>query len=116
MALAFYMDVHVPGPITAGLRSRGIRVLTSQEDGTRTFNDEALLSRARELAMVMVSQDTDMLRIAREWQTEGKAFPGLIFAHQLHAGIGELIEDLELIALCAEREELASQVTYLPWS
>jgi hypothetical protein len=34
MPLSLYMDVHVPAAITAGLRRRGVDVLTSQEDGT----------------------------------------------------------------------------------
>jgi len=36
------MDVHVPAAITSGLRSRGIDVLTSQEDQTTRFTDEEL--------------------------------------------------------------------------
>ena len=46
MALALYMDVHVPSAVTEGLRRRGVDVLTSQEDGTREAKDEALLLRA----------------------------------------------------------------------
>jgi hypothetical protein len=115
MALAFYMDVHVPAAITAGLRSRGIVVLTSQEDGTRTFDDESLLRRASELGRLLFTQDTDLLRIAHAWQNAGRSFSGVAFAPQLQVGIGELIEDLELIASCGSAEEYASQVVYLPW-
>ena len=35
MALALYMDVHIPAAITDGLRRVGLDVLTSQEDQTR---------------------------------------------------------------------------------
>jgi hypothetical protein len=37
MAIAFYFDVHIPKPITNGLRLRGVDVLTSQEDATTTL-------------------------------------------------------------------------------
>ena len=50
MAAKYYMDVHVPAAITAGLRRRGIDVLTSQEDDTREVDDEVLLARASELS------------------------------------------------------------------
>ena len=30
-AVRYYMDQHFPGPVTAGLRRRGIDVLTAQE-------------------------------------------------------------------------------------
>src|SRR5438876_4905474 len=33
MPIAFYMDHHVPGAITLGLRLRGVEVLTAYEDG-----------------------------------------------------------------------------------
>ena len=62
------MDVHVPAAITAGLRRRGIDVLTSQEDDTREVDDEVLLARATGLSRVLFSQDQDLLRIATDWQ------------------------------------------------
>jgi hypothetical protein len=42
------MDVHVPAAIARALRIRGVDVLTSQEDGTRTLTDASLLDRATE--------------------------------------------------------------------
>ena len=80
MPSRLYMDVHVPAPVTEGLRRRGVDVLTSQEDGTRTATDAALLARAVELGRVLYSQDEDLLVLAAEWQTEGREFPGLIYA------------------------------------
>ena len=43
MALAFYMDHHVPKAITNGLRLRGVDVLTAYEDGTSEYNDADLM-------------------------------------------------------------------------
>ncbi len=114
MAIRFYMDVHVPAAITSALRRRGIDVLTSQEDGTREASDDELLSRAASLNRVLVSQDTDLLRIAHQWQSTGRPFPGVIFAHQQGMSIGQCSADLELIAECCREEELANQVLFLP--
>jgi hypothetical protein len=41
-------------------------------------------------------------------------FVGLVYVHQLSLGIGELIEELRLIADCADHEEIANRVIYLP--
>ena len=66
MPLAFYMDVHVPSAVTLGLRRRGLDILTSQEDGTTRFDDDALLARATELGRALLSQDSDLLRVVQE--------------------------------------------------
>jgi hypothetical protein len=114
MSLAVYMDVHIPAAITAGLRLRGIDVVTSQEDRSNRWPDERLVERATELGRILFSQDEDLLRVASDWQQQGKPFSGVIYAHQLSAGIGELVRDLEIVLSCCTESELAGQVTYLP--
>jgi hypothetical protein len=39
---------------------------------------------------------------------------GVIYAHQLSAGIGTLVQDIELVLSCCAAGELANGVTYLP--
>ncbi len=114
MPLPLYMDVHVPAAITAGLRRRGIDVLTSQEDGADRLPDDRLLQRSTELGRVLFSQDDDLLALATEWQQESTPFNGVIYAHQLSAGIGTLVNDIELVLSCCNATELANCVTYLP--
>ena len=114
MSLRLYMDVHIPATVTEGLRLRGVDVLTSQEDGTREADDEALLVRASQLGRLLFSQDRDLLRLAAQWQQSGQEFSGIVYAHQQHASIGQLVEDLELLATCCSADELANCVTYLP--
>jgi hypothetical protein len=108
------MDVHVPAAITAGLRLRGVDVLTSQEDRTDRWDDHKLLERATELNRVLFSQDDDLLQLAARWQQQEKGSSGVIYAHQLSAGIGTLVKDLELVLACSSAGELANRVTYLP--
>ncbi len=114
MAHAFYMDVHVPSAVTAGLRRRGFDILTAQEDGEQESEDETLLHRATELGRVLFTQDEDLLAIASRCQRQSQEFVGVIYCHQLGLGIGSIIEDLELLALCADEEELRNRVIYLP--
>lgn len=112
--LRYYMDVNVPAAITSGLRRCGIDVLTSQEDGTREWEDDSLLTRAREVGRVLFSQDTDLLRIAHAWQSQEQPFLGLVFAPQLGTSIGQCITDLELLGKCTDPTEVANQVIFLP--
>jgi hypothetical protein len=108
------VDVHVPAAVTEGLRRRGIDVLTSQSDGTDRWDDESLLQRATDLERILFSQDEDLLPIAAARQSAGRDFAGLIYAHQLGLGIGQLIDDLELLCVCAEIEEIQNHIVYLP--
>ena len=113
MALQLYVDVHVPVSVTRALRAKSLDVLTSQEDGTAEFEDEALLVRAAMLGRVLLTQDTDFLRIAPEWQEAGRRFPGIVFARQ-GVPIGHLIADLELCLTCCGAEELRNSILHLP--
>jgi predicted nuclease of predicted toxin-antitoxin system len=108
------MDVHVRRAVTAALRLRSIDVLTAQEDGAAKLDDELLLERATELGRVLVSQDEDLLREAAKRLSEHKDFSGIIYAHQLRITIGQMVEDLELIAGATSRDEWWGRIEYLP--
>ena len=108
------MDVHIPAAISEGLRRHHLDVLISQDDGTREVDDTALLQRATDLGRLLFSQDQDLLRIARQWQSTGRSFTGLVFAAQQGTSIGQCIEDLELLVQCCTEDEVASQVIFLP--
>jgi hypothetical protein len=114
MAVPLYMDVHVSEPVTEQLRRRGVDVVTAIENGSRRWSDDQLLERARVLGRVVFTQDIGFKALAEQWQAEGRPFAGLAFAHQLGATIGELVRDLELIALGTEPHEWAGKIVYLP--
>ena len=114
MAIAFYMDQHVPKAITVGLRDRGIDVVTAYEDGRSKAEDIELLDRAYDLKYAIFSQDDDFLVEAARRQKEGIPFCGVIYAHQLRVTIGSCIRDLEIIAKAAEFEDLINQIIFLP--
>jgi hypothetical protein len=91
-----------------------VEVLTSQEDGTRAWEDDVLLERATALGSVLFTQDEDLLREAAQRQERGETFAGVVYAHQLHVTIGQCIRDLGVIALAGESEDFANRVAYLP--
>ena len=114
MAIAFYMDQHVPRAITTGLQVRGVDVLTAYEDGASESEDSALLDRATSLTRALFTRDSDFLAEGTRRQREGIYFAGLIYAHQLEVTIGRCIQDLELIATAEEQTGLANEVVFLP--
>ncbi|MDX2100000.1 MAG: DUF5615 family PIN-like protein [Leptolyngbyaceae cyanobacterium bins.59] len=115
MTIALYMDVHVPQAITDQLRRRGIDVLTAFDDETQELPDDQLLERVTQLNRVLFTQDIRFRVLAETWQTEGRAFSGLIFGHQLGGTIGQFVKDLELIAKVSEPNEWLNTVEYIPF-
>jgi len=115
MAIALYMDVHIPQAITDQLRRRGIDVLTAVEDAAHELPDNQLLERSTQLQRVLFTHDIRFRVLAEHWQQQGKPFAGLIFGHQLGGTIGQYVTDLELIAQASEPEEWQNVVEYLPF-
>ena len=114
MAIALYMNQHVPRAITIGLRLRGVDVITAYEDAASTMDDPELLDRGGELDRVLFTQDDDLLVEATKRQREGIPFRGVIYAHQLRVSIGTCVHDLEIIAKAGEPEDLINRVQFLP--
>lgn len=108
------MDVHVPRAITAGLRARGIEVITAQEDGSATLPDPELLDRAGALSAVLFSRNDDLLTEAAARQRRGEDFTTVVYAHQLGLGIGECIEDFSLVAEVSQPDEWRQRIVFLP--
>jgi predicted nuclease of predicted toxin-antitoxin system len=107
------MDVHIPLPITRGLRRRGVDVLTAQADGTARFADPDLLDRATALGRMLFSEDEDLIVEAVRRQRLGKPFATVIFARQLESSIGRCIADLEVLAKSAELADAQGQIIFL---
>jgi hypothetical protein len=115
MAIALYMDVHIPGPITHQLRKQGIDILTAQEDGQGEAEDDQLLHRATMLGRIVFTQDVRFRVLAEDWQRQGREFAGLLFGSQLGGTIGQYVEDLKLIAIASEPHEWKNIVQFLPF-
>ena len=108
------MDAHVPRAVTTALRLRGINVITAQEDAADTLSDDLLLKRASSLGRILVSQDDDLLREGAHLQRQGIEFAGIVYGHQRLVGLGQMVEDLTLIATATASSEWLSRIVYLP--
>jgi predicted nuclease of predicted toxin-antitoxin system len=113
MSLGLYMDVHVPLPITRGLRRHGVDVLTAQEDNAQRLPDPQLLDRATALGWLLFSEDSDLVAEAVRRQREGVVFATVIYARQLDVSIGRCIADLEALSKAAGPEDAQGQVIFL---
>jgi predicted nuclease of predicted toxin-antitoxin system len=100
--------------VTIALRLRSIDVLTAQEDGSAELDDDDLLQRATELGRVLVSQDEDLLREGARRLRDRIDFSGIIYSHQLRITIGQMVEDLALIAEATSPGEWRGRIEHLP--
>ena len=114
MSLGLYMDEHVPGAVTWGLRERGVEVLTAGEDDRDGNQDTQLLDRATELRMAVFTQDQGYFREAAERQRAGASFSGIFFSAQHALSYRTIIDELELVAQCSEWDEWNGQINSLP--
>jgi predicted nuclease of predicted toxin-antitoxin system len=116
MALYYYFDVHVPMPIVTELRKRSANVLRAQDDNADELDDAFLLARAKELGRVLVSSDKDFLSEVHRRQREAVEFAGVIHYRPARVSLGQVIEDLELMAKLMEPQKIQNQLVYLPIS
>ncbi len=114
VSVTLYMDHHVPAAVTAGLRRRGVDVLTAYEDGMAEAADEDILQRATAAGRSVFTQDEDFLLIASEWQRVPRPFAGVVFGSQESLSVGQAIADLELIAKASEPEQMRNAVQFIP--
>ncbi len=114
MAVGLYLDHNVRRSVAVGLRLRGVDVVTAFEDGSHRLLDPALLDRATELGRPLFTHDDDLLAEAAGRQSRGVRFSGVIFAAQERIGVGQLVDELELVATIAEPHDLIDQVLFLP--
>lgn len=113
MGLRLYADACVDARIVAGLRRRGVDVVTVVDAGLLGCPDETQLAKARDLNRVILSGDQDFLLLAHRCATEGTAFPGLVFI-QPKRPLGEVIRAVALIASLYSPEDLAGWIEWVP--
>lgn len=112
--IRLYMDENVQAAVSFALVSRGVDVLTAQDDGLGGFDDHTVFMRANELGRVLFSRDRDMVIEAARYQKNGTEFTGVIYARQGLVSLSNCITDLEVFALAGTPEDAANTIFYLP--
>jgi predicted nuclease of predicted toxin-antitoxin system len=108
MAIRFYCDEHIDLAIANALRKRGVDVLTAQEAGLLGVPDQDHLQLAISQNRVILTQDTDFLRMHKL----GVSHSGIVYAHQ-SASISKMIQGALLIFQAMTEDEMTNHVEYL---
>jgi predicted nuclease of predicted toxin-antitoxin system len=106
--MRFHLDEHVARGVATGLRRRGIDVTTTADAGLLDASDEAHLEFARHEQRVVVTQDSDFLRL----DASGVSHCGIVYAAQGARSIGELVRFLTLMHDCLPEDGMIGRIEY----
>jgi hypothetical protein len=107
--IRFHLDENCDPRIAAGLRLHGIDVTTAADAGLRRASDQRHVAYAIAQGRVILTQDTDFLRIA----ASGQEHPGILFYPDQGRTIGQVIRAVHLYWELCEPYELANQVHFI---
>jgi hypothetical protein len=110
--LSGYADEHVKSAIVAGLLQRGMDVVTAQDRGQRQTDDEILLATACAEGRLMLTNDTDFLRIHSDWPACGRDHSGIVYWPQ-DRPIGVVVRLVLQYAPQTTPEQAANQVKFI---
>jgi hypothetical protein len=110
--LSGYADENVKFGIVEGLRRQGMDVVTAYESGQQSADDEDLLTVAASQRRLMLTNDTDFLRLHAEWIQNGRDHSGIVFWAQ-KMSIGVAIRRILKYALQTAPEDAANRVHFL---
>ena len=110
--LPTYSDENVISAVVVGLRRRGLDVEPAQDRGQRGTDDAILLATATADGRLMLTNDTDFLRIHAEWSGAGSSHAGIVYWHQ-SMPIGEAIRRIVAYASTTTADAAANAVEFL---
>ena len=92
--LRAYADEHVIAPLVEALRTRGMDVITVQEQGWTGMSDANLLAESLRAQRILLTNDQDFLGLASRCATQGELFAPIFFWPQQQRTIGKLIRNI----------------------
>jgi predicted nuclease of predicted toxin-antitoxin system len=107
--IRFHLDEHIDPAIAAAPRHLGIDVTTTVEASLRSAPDDDHLAHARSDQRVVVTHDSDFLRIDRF----GAFHPGVAYCRQGERSIGQIVEMLALMWEVYTPDDMQNRVEFL---
>jgi predicted nuclease of predicted toxin-antitoxin system len=74
-----FADNHVPRALARALMRRGFNIATTQGRGLERADDEVVADTALAEQRLVLTNDTDFLRLSGEASLAGKVFPPVVF-------------------------------------
>ena len=105
----FQLDEHIPHAVAQSLRRRGVDVLTAAEAGVLGAPDAEILERSRAAGRVLVTNDSDFLRL----HNQRCQHAGITYCQQGARTIGELVTSLVMMFEVLEPIEMVDRVEFL---
>jgi hypothetical protein len=100
--------------VMAGLRARGVDVLTPVEAKMVSRDDEEHLDAATAAGRTIYSFNArDFYRIHTEWITAGRGHAGIILGEQQRYSAGEQIRRLAVLVTTLSAEDMQNRVEFL---
>lgn len=107
--IRYYADEHISGLVVAGLRRRGVDVLTPHEAQMRSKSDKEQLDFATSLGRTIITKDDDFLRL----DGQGIEHQGIVFITTPEITIGMLVRGLILIHQVLDGIDMVDHVEFL---
>jgi predicted nuclease of predicted toxin-antitoxin system len=108
-AISLYLDENLSPRIAEQLKLRGVDAVSVRDLELLGDGDNNHLQRATQMGRVLVTMDTDFLRIA----AEGGEHAGIVFGAQEDHSLGDWVKLLELLCFVYTAEEMKNHVEYL---
>lgn len=108
-AINLYLDENLSPRIAEQLRLRGIDAVCVHDLALLGDEDNNHLQRATQMKRVLVTTDTDFLRIT----AEGAEHAGIVFGAQEDHSLGDWVKILELLCFVYTAEEMKNHVEYV---
>ncbi|MCA9228320.1 MAG: DUF5615 family PIN-like protein [Planctomycetales bacterium] len=108
-----FADEHVLYVLVEALRRRGMDVVRVQDCGLQTTPDSDLLDKALADERVMLSNDTDFLRIAAQRSADQQAFAPIFFWPQQQRTVAQILNGIVREASQHKYTDACSRVFYL---
>lgn len=108
-----YADEHVVFALVEALRQRGMDIVRVQDRGREETDDADLLDETLAEKRVMLTNDTDFLKLAAQRATNQEEFAPIFFWPQQQRSIGQLVRSVIREASLRDYASACSRVFFL---
>ena len=108
--IKIYADEDVNIAIIEGLKRRGIQAYSCKEVGNIGLTDEEQIEYANSKKLVILTHDTDFLRIVHERKLN---HCGMVFVSQNKLSVGDVIRKIEFLMSVISEEDMTNHIEFL---